>query len=61
VRYGEQKAVIGIEPLAILQGRLSRKARTLVFEWADLHQAELMANWELARQQAPLNPIDPLE
>ena len=44
-----------------LAGRLSPKARALVLEWAALHQVELMADWELARQQAPLNKIDPLE
>ena len=61
VRYGQQKAVIGIDPPAMLAGRLSPKARTLVLEWAALHQTELMADWELARQQAPLNKIAPLE
>jgi hypothetical protein len=61
VRYGRQKAVIGIESLAVLAGRLSPRARALVREWAMLHQAELMADWELARQQAPLRRIDPLE
>ena len=61
VRYGKQKAVIGIEPVVVLQGRLSPKARALIMEWGQAHQAELMADWELARQQAPLNRIDPLE
>jgi hypothetical protein len=61
VRYGRQRAVVGIEPPAILAGRLTPKARVLVLEWADLHQTELLANWELARQQAPLKRIDPLE
>lgn len=28
---------------------------------AALHQAELMSNWDLARQQAPLQGIQPLE
>jgi hypothetical protein len=32
-----------------------------VLEWAELHQKELLADWELARQQSPLNKIDPLE
>ena len=45
----------------VVAGRLSPKARALVLEWADIHQAELMADWELTRQQAPLNSIDPLE
>ena len=61
VRYGKQKGVIGIDPVKVLQGKLSPKAKWLVFEWAALHQAELAADWELARQQAPLNKIDPLE
>jgi hypothetical protein len=61
VRYGEQKAVIGIERIAMLEGNLSRRAKSLVIEWAKEHQAELMADWELARQQAPLNRIAPLE
>jgi hypothetical protein len=30
-------------------------------EWAALHQQELFENWQLAKQQAPLNPIKPLE
>jgi hypothetical protein len=61
VRYGEQKAVIGIDPIALLEGNLSRRGKGLVIDWAQEHQAELMADWELARQQAPLNRIDPLE
>jgi len=61
VRYGEQKAVIGIDPIALLEGNLSRRAKGLIVDWAMEHQAELMADWELARQQAPLNRIEPLE
>ena len=61
VRYAKQKAVIGIQPVKMLEGKLSPRAKALVLEWAVLHQAELLADWELARQQAPLNKIDPLE
>ena len=61
VRYGKQKAVVGIEPVDLLMGMLTPKAKTLVLEWATLHQAELMANWELARQLVPLNKVEPLE
>ena len=61
VRYGKQKAIVGIDPVDVLAGRLSPRARALVLEWGTLHQGELMADWELARQQAPLRPIDPLE
>jgi len=37
VRYGKQKAVIGIEPVELLHGKLSPKAKSLVLEWAALH------------------------
>ena len=61
VRYGSQKALVGIESLTILQGRLSPRILGLVVEWASLHREELLADWRLARQQAALNKIDPLE
>jgi hypothetical protein len=61
VRYGEQRALIAIETLGVLRGRLSPRALALVAEWAARHQAELMENWALARSYAPLRAIDPLE
>jgi hypothetical protein len=61
VRYGSQKAVVAIDPLMVLAGRLPRKARTQVFHWAQLHHEELNADWDLARERQPLNWIDPLE
>ena len=61
VRYGGQKALIGIQSLSLLQGRLTPRVFGLVMEWASMHQAELTHNWELARQQAELAMIEPLE
>lgn len=37
VRYGDAKAVVGIDPVALLEGVLSPKARALAFQWADIH------------------------
>jgi hypothetical protein len=31
-----------------------------VSEWAALHYNELLANWERARREEPLEPIEPL-
>jgi hypothetical protein len=61
VRYGQQKAIIAIQTLSILEGKLSSRVLRLVQEWAAEHQAELMADWELARQNQPLESIEPLE
>jgi hypothetical protein len=32
-----------------------------VVEWYTLHKAELLADWELARERKPLRAIAPLE
>jgi hypothetical protein len=59
-RYGSGKAKIAIDSLHLLAGHLPPRALGLVMEWAALHQAELLEDWELARKQAPLKPIQPL-
>ncbi|MDZ7956393.1 MAG: DUF4160 domain-containing protein [Aulosira sp. DedQUE10] len=61
VRYNQQKAIIDIETLAILEGKLSSRVLALVLEWANLHKTELMDNWEKARLNNPLEKIEPLE
>lgn len=61
VRYGEQKAIVDIESLAVLVGKLSPRVLGLVIEWASLHQKELIEDWERARRQESLEPIAPLE
>jgi hypothetical protein len=61
VRYGRARAVIDVESLSVLRGRLSPRALGLVIEWAAQHQEELRTNWELARRHAPLEQIAPLE
>ena len=41
VRYGSQRAIVAINSLAVLEGRLSPRALGLVTEWAALHGEEL--------------------
>ena len=60
-RYGSNKVEIDIRTLVVLAGHFPPKALGLVMEWASLHQHELMQDWELARQQAELKKIAPLE
>ena len=61
VVYADEAAEIGIDPITIIEGQLSRRIRAKVFEWAAIHQAELRANWELARGHLPLFDIAPLD
>ena len=58
---GDEEAEVGIDPILILEGKLSRSMRAKVFEWAAIHQSELRANWELARAGLPLIKISPLD
>lgn len=44
----------------ILQGDFPDRQKKLVSAWAVLHKDELLANWELARENQSLFRIDPL-
>jgi hypothetical protein len=44
----------------VIAGSLPRRALALAAEWASLHESELAANWERARREEPLEPIDAL-
>ena len=50
-----------IENLSILEGKLTPIILGLVIEWAAIHQRELLENWQRAREQNPLEKIEPLE
>ena len=58
--YGNDEALVGIDNLAVLQGRLPARAQGLVIEWASLHQAELRDAWERAKRLEPPGKIAPL-
>jgi hypothetical protein len=59
--YAGSKAAIRIDTLEILGGSIPRRALSMVAEWALLHRAELVADWERARLLQPLEPIPPLD
>jgi hypothetical protein len=61
VEHAAESAEVGIDPIMILEGHLSRITRARVFEWAAIHQAEWRANWELVRARRPLHAIEPLD
>lgn len=58
--YGEHEVSIEIES-GTIHGEFPSRALRLVLEWVELHRAELLENWELARQGQPLARIAPLE
>ncbi len=60
-RYGEYRAVFGIDPVVALRGRLPPRLQSLVVEWAELRRAELADDWSLARSERALVRIAPPE
>jgi hypothetical protein len=59
--YGDLEMQVGIDPIAILNGRLPRRAVSMVVEWAALHQHDLMENWQRLKTQQTTIRIDPLD
>lgn len=59
--YGDFELRVGIRPIVVLTGEAPPRVQSMVLEWAALHQEELLADWELARQARPLDKIAPLQ
>ncbi len=60
-KYAGQRAAFGIQDLRLIEGRLPRRAVSLVLEWAFQHREELMENWRRAEQREELLKIAPLD
>ena len=46
VYYQNHLAVYGIDAVEMLNGTLPRRQQRLVEAWGELHQGELLENWE---------------
>ena len=60
VKYQDDEAVIAIPEEELLEGKLQRSKLKLVQAWGEIHQDELMANWELAVSGQQIFKIIPL-
>jgi len=61
VEYAEFKAVVDIRKLEVLEGHLPRRAQELVLDWAELHQQELLNDWNLCAAKQQPKQIPPLQ
>ena len=57
IKYGGYLAVMELDNLNIIEGRLPKRCRQLVREWAEIHQQELVEMWNTQN----FHPIEPLE
>jgi hypothetical protein len=58
--FQDDAAVFSISPVDLIAGTLP-KQRRLVEAWAELHQNDLLADWELLHAGRTAAPIDPLK
>jgi len=58
--YGEYEITVGIED-GVVKGEFPRRALRHVLEWYEMHKADLVENWQRAKDRKPLQPISPLE
>ena len=59
--HADGTAKVRIDEIDVIEGDLKRRQLRLVLAWAELHQAELLENWQRARVGGILNEIDPLQ
>ena len=59
--FQDEAAVFSIRPVDLIAGRFPQRQRRLVEAWAELHQEELLADWELLHSGRTAAPIEPLK
>ena len=59
-RHANGQAKIRIDEVGVIASDLGQRQLRLVLAWAELHQAELLENWQRARAGETLQEIDPL-
>ena len=60
VKYQDENAVFSIPDGKLIAGSIKRNKQKLIEAWIEIHQEDLMANWELAINGNEVFKIDPL-
>jgi hypothetical protein len=59
--YQDEVGIYGIERIERLAGSLPRRQERLVLAWAELHQEDLLSNWQALQRGHPQVKIEPLK
>lgn len=59
--YGDYKILVSILDSVVIKGAFPSKQLKLVLAWCELHEEELMKNWEIALEHNKIKRIDPLQ
>jgi hypothetical protein len=58
--YGNEVAIYALSPIEFVVGSLPRRQQRLVEAWAELHEGELLTDWQLLQSGRMPLPIAPL-
>ena len=59
--YGDYKILVSILDSVVIKGAFPSKQLKLVLAWCELHEIELIKNWEMALEHSKIQKIDPLQ
>lgn len=58
--YQDSVGIFSLEAIDLIAGELPKRQRRLVEAWAELHQGELLADWQLLQAGQRPRAIPPL-
>ena len=58
--YQDQVAIVAVDVIEVIGGNLPRRQKRLVEAWTEIHQAELLQDWERLQGGRPPLKIPPL-
>lgn len=61
VKYQEENAVFSIPEGSLLEGSIKENKTKLILAWIEIHQEDLLADWQLAVSGEKVFQIDPLK
>lgn len=58
-KYQDQEVMVEINS-GVVEGKMQKRALQMLFEWTDKYKADLLKDWELAKERKQLDKIPPL-
>ena len=59
--YQNEVGIYSLDPIELIAGSLPKRQHRLVEAWAELHQTELIRDWQLLQDGRKPTPIQPLK
>ena len=60
-QYGKHSAMVDIATRSVIEGSLPRRCRSMIAEWSEAHEEELIASWNALKSGSRPQKIAPLD